>query len=710
MATTQEVVTILRVDTGEAVKNVGDLKANVKAYKEQLDGLEIGSQEYQDTLSALKVNQNALRDAMYATSASMDDLTKSAQGAGETYNALVHRMASMKEELRNIDVSTKSGKERFAQLSSEINKVNDKLKGMDAAQGNFQRNVGNYEGALNKFAGSLKSMGVNADAMINPLKNVTGGLKALSATPAVAIIGLIASLLTKVIGALKSSEENTNAMTQALSVFAGVGDIAKNVLQTLGAALAKVAEVVANLAYKLFPALREAADKRNEVTKQEIELAKMQRKVNEDNAAAELEIAKLKAAASDKATYSAKERLDFLQQASDKEEEMMKRNLDVARANLKLQEDAANLAGNSTEENNKLSEAKVAVLKAETEYFKKQKELNAQMSEARKAMTAEIEAETKKQASAYKSVEDAIMADITAIDAELDKEAQNVAKQVNELDKVAQAKRDRQLKDLEESATRSKEYNKVTIDDAEVLAAEERRITAETLQRKLEMLAQFSQDARNTGDTTAYLQYQQQMADTEVEIERNKLAEEQRLRKKDRADAEATQKAKLATLQAAASGTSSILSSIADMYEANGENDEEAQKKAKGLRIASATIDTISGAIGAYMQSVKSMPAPYGAIVGAIQAAVVTATGIANIQKIKNTDISANSTGASSSFTATTAPAVQTTTQEVAVTSNSADAVLNQIANTPQKVYILQSDLEAANKTSKVQVSESTFA
>ena len=139
----EEVITILKVGTDEAVKSVNDLKDNVKVLKQTLGDLDIGTEEYQNTLDELKVNQNALKDAMYATSASMDDLTKAATGTSESYNSLVHRMASLKEELRATDVSTEQGKTRFKELATEINNVNDRLKEMDAMQGNFQRNVGN---------------------------------------------------------------------------------------------------------------------------------------------------------------------------------------------------------------------------------------------------------------------------------------------------------------------------------------------------------------------------------------------------------------------------------------------------------------------------------------------------------------------------------------------------------------------------------------
>lgn len=105
----EETIEIIRIDTGEAVKSVNDLRENVKILKERLGDLEIGTTEYQDTLEELKINQNAVKDAMYATTATMEDVSKAATGTSNSYNALVHRMAALKEELRATDVSTEKG-------------------------------------------------------------------------------------------------------------------------------------------------------------------------------------------------------------------------------------------------------------------------------------------------------------------------------------------------------------------------------------------------------------------------------------------------------------------------------------------------------------------------------------------------------------------------------------------------------------------------
>ena len=183
------------------------------------------------------------------------------------------------------------------------------------------------------------------------------------------------------------------------------------------------------------------------------------------------------------------------------------------------------------------------------------------------------------------------------------------------------------------------------------------------------------------------------------------LAEQDKKRKE---SAEETAQARIDTMFSLADSTSSILGSIADMYEADEENAEKNAKKIKALRIAEATINTISGAIGAFMQATATMPPPFGAIVGAAQAAAITAAGIAQIAQMKKTNMS-SSGGSSVPNAVVSAPNVETTlTSTRNITTASEEERLNQMAK-EQRVYILSSDIEASLDGNKTRVEESSF-
>ena len=167
-------------------------------------------------------------------------------------------------------------------------------------------------------------------------------------------------------------------------------------------------------------------------------------------------------------------------------------------------------------------------------------------------------------------------------------------------------------------------------------------------------------------------------------------------------------KKKMAAMSAYASGASGLLSSVAEALESGDNASEASVKAAKNLRIASATIDMISGAVTAF-STAQSLGPIAGPIVGAVNAAAVVAAGLANIAKIKATNVSKDSTPATPSVDATvSAPATPTVSPTTVTTGATTERALN-AASQPQKVYVLQSDIEAAGDANRVQVAESTF-
>ncbi|MBQ2436882.1 MAG: hypothetical protein II265_02200, partial [Clostridia bacterium] len=83
-----ETITIFKVDTGEAVQNVGDLKNNIKLLREQLADTNRTFEENQKDIQELAKNQQALKTAMYGSQQSFEEITKAAAANGQSYNDL----------------------------------------------------------------------------------------------------------------------------------------------------------------------------------------------------------------------------------------------------------------------------------------------------------------------------------------------------------------------------------------------------------------------------------------------------------------------------------------------------------------------------------------------------------------------------------------------------------------------------------------------
>lgn len=169
-----------------------------------------------------------------------------------------------------------------------------------------------------------------------------------------------------------------------------------------------------------------------------------------------------------------------------------------------------------------------------------------------------------------------------------------------------------------------------------------------------------------------------------------------------------------------ANSIADIFGSIADILEddikhkvENGkltqEEGEKQFKAVKAFQIAQATIQTISGAIAAFM-SCQSLPWPANAIVGAVQAAAVTAAGVAQIAKIKNTQLGGSNSLSSNVSAGAVQPEPETyQPQYYANPTGESEVVKLADSIKNQRVILVESDVTAAQEKAKRVRVESTW-
>lgn len=211
-------------------------------------------------------------------------------------------------------------------------------------------------------------------------------------------------------------------------------------------------------------------------------------------------------------------------------------------------------------------------------------------------------------------------------------------------------------------------------------------------------------------DPQKRLDIEQQIIDTEISMEEGKYNELARLGDEANKKEAERQQRRQAIFAAGAQAASSILNSIADAYEANDEKAAENEDKIKALRITAAVIDTIQGAVTAFA-SAQSLGPIAGPIIGGINAAAVTAMGIANIQKIKNTKIGDANASVDGGGTgrATASPAAYSAENPFNYTRQVTGASEVEELNRDQRVYILESDIQASNRRVEIREQETSF-
>ena len=652
----EETITILRVDTGEAVTSVQDLKDNIKALKDVVAQAEIGSEEYQKALNELRVNQNALKDAMYATSASMEDVAKSATGASESYNSLVHRMAALKKEFRSTGDAA-----RRLELGAQIKEVNDQLKEMDALQGNFQRNVGNY-------AGSLKSVIQDIPSFAGParkgLDDINKSMGLISKNPLMGIITLLFPLIMKITDGLKENKAVLDAIDKAMKALQPVFNVVTKTVETLAGWISKAVDWFVKL-----------LDQNKETFASIVSGA-----VGVGNAILQYLLTPIRTV-----VEAAKGLGNIFK--------------DIFTGNWsKIKEDAETAFGGIKDAIGKGFDFKqnfAAGKEAGQKFVDGLLTMKPKARDAGKAMGASVRDGVQEELD--KMVED--------VDKAMDAAFDEWMKAEEERNKIAEAQERRRLEAIAREEEVGKRVNGIMIEDAKDLAEAQYQTQMEANEKRLAALRQFSQDALERGDLDKWLEYEQQAADLSVDIELDRAEREKAIRAQELEEMKKAQEQKISAMQSVATATGNILGALADMMESSAEGDKKAANKVKGLRIASATIDMLQGAVTAY-SSAQTLGVPLGPIVGAANAAAVTAMGLANIQKIRSTQVGGSGTTAAPTVSA---PRVDVGPAQTTVIRGAGEEDrLNRMA-ADQRVYILQSDIEAAGHTSKVQVAEASF-
>lgn len=142
---------------------------------------------------------------------------------------------------------------------------------------------------------------------------------------------------------------------------------------------------------------------------------------------------------------------------------------------------------------------------------------------------------------------------------------------------------------------------------------------------------------------------------------------------------------------------------------------EQSYENLRLLKIAEATVNTISGAIAAYMKC-QELGQPWGTVLGAIQAAVVTATGVAEIGKLKHMDnpYADNSSvlggSAGGGMSATVIPQVSDYTPDYGVNlTNREDTEYLQEAIGRQRIWVSVSEIDRVQNRVNVAEKEAQF-
>lgn len=252
-----------------------------------------------------------------------------------------------------------------------------------------------------------------------------------------------------------------------------------------------------------------------------------------------------------------------------------------------------------------------------------------------------------------------------------------------------------------------------------------------TLEQEVEIYRAIANDETASDDVR--MQAQQKAVDAEIELENTKtefLIESSNLRIDKMNEEEEARKQHIENVKAYANDMTSAMSdlfgSLASYYEADSEAQDENTaegrkrmeknfKNQQKMQIAQTTVNTLSGAIGGYMQATQTYPAPYGPILGAAVSAAALIAGFAEIKKIKAQKFDG---GGSTSTTSNSFQLPQVEQYEPQYTANitgesDTDKLTNAVSkgfeNITVTAVVSETDVTKAQNKQKERVRESTW-
>lgn len=681
-------VEILNIDATESIKTIALLKAELKAFKGELDNAKVGSEQYNNALKNVNKVQDELKEATNASSLSLEEARTKIDTTDKSYNELSATMRELKKAFKSATDETAK-----ADISANVDKINDRLKELDASNGVFSRNVGNYAGgikdAMDTFGGSVG----NVSGAFGKLKMA---FNTIVAHPIMLLIAGAVTVIKTIVDAIKRNEEATMSLKESFSAFNPVLDLVKRGFEALGMVVVKVVDGIMSAVKWIGEALSDsyadAAGKAGKLAKAENDIIKRERVFAVERAKLEAEVSDLKAKAAEKDKYTNKERLAYLDEALKKEKKIANEEYAIAEEKFRIAKANSERSANDATTNEALAEAEANLYKARKAHSDKTKELNAQRVEAINAMKAEEKAATDAMKEENKRKQEAEIQHRKAMFALYQQEKADRERFYNEL----------QAQDKKEQERQKEERQKMYDDAMQLSLGIPQDIQDEATSETQAYFDKLNAEIQN-GTNILNMNRLRSFRDVNAEIVKLRIedfASEEEYKEKYKA----LQGEKMAIASVYLQHTGSLMTAVSDIIENQGKNDRKSFENQKKVKTATAIVNTLSAGVSA-MASV-----PYPASLIAL--ATTVATGFANVAKIQSQKFDGGgstggaSTGATSSVSSqaiVSAPKVDNTLATVqTISTDTAKPQTN-------KVYILESDLQASGAKATTKESESTF-
>ena len=374
----------------DIVKQVADLKTQQRELNQLHKEGAIDEEMYIRRSKDLSSQLGTLTRQQTNLTAAMQASNKTTKDYGDSLDGMRAQLNDMQKTYATLTKAQRESAEGQVFLRA-IKAQSDAVKGLEAAMGDNRRNVGNYADAILDASGKMGGFGKATQGIIQPIKGATLGLKAMAATPVIAILNVLITIIVKLAEKFKENGAAMESLTRTFGLFQGVGVIVNKIIDGIAKGVVWLSDKLYELADR-FDLVSAEMKESQRISKEELDIQKEQVELTRKQADRELEIAELRAKAAQKNKYTAQERLDFIKQAAEIEKARAKDEEDLARRRYELQVAKNAQSESSVEELQQEATLYAEMVRKQTDYNNKVRELNAQMVEAENQIKREADA------------------------------------------------------------------------------------------------------------------------------------------------------------------------------------------------------------------------------------------------------------------------------------------------------------------------------
>ena len=627
-----------------------------------------------DTKGAVKeVDQlnDSIKETGKDAKSTQDSLNTVTGGAVGRFNALKTNVIGVVKSFKNL---------RVAIIASGIGALVLAVVALGQA---FTRS----EAGQNKFAKLMGVIGSIINNLLDVLADLGEALIKAFEDPQQAIKDFGNLIKENISNRLEGLAELIPALGRAIKLlfsgeFAEAGKVAanatgkvvlgvENVVEKTQAAINKTKEFVKELEEEAKIAAKIADDR--------AKADKIERKNTVERAKADREIADLRFKAEQRDKFSVSERIKFLEEASALEEEITNQEIEAARLRFEAKKAENALSKSTKEDLDEQAQLEAQLIGLNTSKLRLQKRLQTSLTTFRNEEKAEREAARKAEEDAQKLKED--LRKKNEKEEAIAREKKRIA---DEKAQQEQLKREEQQWNLLQKITN-------TAQEQELLEL------AQQYDKKFEL-------AEGNAELEKALREKQQEDLTAID---KKYSEE---RAKNESEAtQKTQQERLDAFEQAAQTTMNALIAINELTQAFAKEDEASQKKAfqvnKAIGIANAIINTSVGVSKALASSAPPL--------NFINAAIVTASGVAAVKNIQKTQFNSSSFDTTSPSTSTGGGAATSPTQPPSF-NVVGQSGFNQVAGAlgqqqPVQAYVVAGNVTTAQQLQNNTITQATF-